>query len=79
MEEVKKELEGGIQLISPRQKLIKLVNRPDYGWDAVNEYEKDELAEDDGDAKQLEKAEKTAVQKAFKKPRAANRGGGIGT
>ena len=78
LEEVKKELEEGIQLISQQQKLIRLADRSDYGWDAVQEYEKDELAEDDDDAKRLEKAEKAAEQKAFKKRRAANRGGGQG-
>ena len=78
LEEAKKELEEGIQLISQRQKLIRLADRSDYGWDTVHEYEKDELAEDDDDAKRLEKAEKAAEQKAFKKRRAANRGGGRG-
>ena len=78
LDEAKKELEEGIQLIVQRQKLIRLADRLEYGWDAVNEYEKDELAEDDDDAKRLEKAEKAAEQKAFKKRRAAAHGGGRG-
>ena len=78
LDEAKKELEEGIQLIAQRQKLIRLADRSEYGWDAVNEYEKDELAEDDDDVKRLEKAEKAAEQKAFKKRRAVARGGGRG-
>ena len=78
LDEAKKELEEGIQLIAQRQKLIRLADRSEYGWDAVNEYEKDQLAEDDDDAKRLEKAEKAAEQKAFKKRRAAAHGGGRG-
>ena len=78
LEEAKKKLEEGIQAISQRQKLIRLADRSEFGWDAVNEYEKDELAEDDDDAKRLEKAEKAAEQKAFKKRRAASRGGSRG-
>lgn len=67
LDDAKKELEEGMQFIAQRQKLIWLADRSEYGWDAVNEYEKDELAEDDDDAKWLEKAEKAAEQKAFKK------------
>ena len=75
LDDTKKELEEGMQFIAQWQKLIRLADRSEYGWDAVNEYEKDELAEDDDDAKRLEKAEKVAEQKAFKKRRAAGRGG----
>ena len=75
LDDAKKELEEGMQFIAQRQKLIRLADRSEYGWDAVNEYEKDELAEDDDDAKRLEKAEKAAEQKAFRKRRAAGRGG----
>ena len=78
LDEAKKELEEGIQLTVQWQKLIRLTDGSEYGWDAVNEYEKDELAEDDDDAKWLEKAEKAAEQKAFKKRRETARGEGRG-
>ena len=38
----------------------------EFGWDGVKECETDKLAEDDDDAKCLEKAEKVAKQKALK-------------
>lgn len=76
LEQAKKELQEGIQTILQQQKLIRLADRLEYGWDAVNEYEKDKLAEDDDDAKHLEKAEKAAEQKALKKRKTATRSRG---
>ena len=61
-----KELKEGVDAILVRQKLIHLANRSEFGWDAVNEYETDELASNEDDAKRLEKAEKAAEQKALK-------------
>ena len=40
--------------------MIKLVDRSDYGWDIVNEYETDELAEDSKGEKHISKAVKAA-------------------
>ena len=45
------------------QILIWLADHSEYGWDAVKEYETDELAADNDDAKHLEKAEKAAEQR----------------
>ena len=70
LDKAKKELEEGIQTTLQHQKLIRLTDHSEFSWDTVNEYEKDELAEDDDDMKHLEKAKKAAEQKAFKKQRA---------
>ena len=75
LDQAKAELQEGMQAITQCQKLIRLADRSEFGWDAVNEYEKDELADNDDDARRLEKAEKAAEQKALKKRRAAPRGG----
>ena len=51
------ELQEGAKALVFRQKLIKLADQLDFGRDAVKEYETDELAEDDDNAKRLEKAD----------------------
>ena len=62
-----------------RQKLIRLADHSEFGWEAVNEYETDELAANEDDAKRLEKAEKAAEQKVLKRKKAAySQGGGRG-
>ena len=61
------ELQEGAKALAFRQKLIQLADRSEFGWDAVKEYETDKLAENDDDAKRLEKAEKSAEQKALKR------------
>ena len=61
-----KELQEGVKALVFRQKLIQLADQSEFGWDAVKEYETDELAENDDDAKRLEKAEKSAKQKVLK-------------
>ena len=73
-----KELKEGVDTILVRQKLIHLADRSEFGWDAVNEYEADELASNEDDAKRLEKAEKAAKQKALNKKKAAYSRGGRG-
>ena len=65
------ELQEGSKALVFRQKLIRLADRSEFGWDAVKEYETDELAENEDDAKQLEKAEKSAEQKALKRKKSA--------
>ena len=71
-----KELKEGVEAILVRQKLIHLAGCSEFGWDAVNEYEADELASNEDDTKRLEKAEKAAEQKALKKKKAAYSRGG---
>ena len=67
LEKAKEELTKGLILIASRQKRIKITDRSEFGWGTVDEYEDDELAFDDDDAKRLEKAEKAAAAKAAKK------------
>ena len=47
-----------------RQKLMRIVDHSDLGWQVVDAYESDELASGDEDAKHIEKAEKVAEQRA---------------
>ena len=73
------ELQEGAKAIHMRQKLIRIADRSDLGWQVVEAYESDELASDDEDAKRLEKAQKSAEQKDLKNKRkkaaASQRGG----
>ena len=60
LEKANRELEQGLQLISARQKWIRVADRSEFGWATVDEYEQDALAENEDNAKRLEKAEKAA-------------------
>ena len=72
-----KELQEGAKAIHTRQKLIRIADRLDLGWQVVEAYESDELTWDDEDTKCLEKAQKSAEQKDLKnKKKAASRRGG---
>ena len=63
LETVKAELEEGKTLIEKRQKLNKIADRSNYGWQTVNEYLSDDLASDSADEKRFSKAEKNAEKK----------------
>ena len=67
LERAKEALKKGRKIISDRQKLIKIADRSEHGWGVVQEYTADELAEDSGDEKRLEKAERAAELKAAKR------------
>ena len=69
LQRAKEELQKDLTLLADRQKRIKLADRSEYGWALVDEYEDDELASDDNDAKRIEKA---AATKAWKRKKAAN-------
>jgi len=69
LQKARDELDKGLTLLAGRQKRIKLADRSEYGW---AEYEDDELASDEDDAKRIEKAEKTVAAKALKKKKAPN-------
>ena len=64
MTKMTKALEEGMELLVTRQKLIKLADRSEYGWQVVAEYEEDELASGSEDEKKIERAEKAAERKA---------------
>ena len=66
LDKAKRELEQGLQLISARQKRIKVADQSEFGWATVDEYEQDTLAENEDDAKRLEKAEKVVSLKLAK-------------
>ncbi len=57
------DLEQVIKDINYRNKLIKLADKSDLGWKVVEEYEKDDLAENSGDEKRIKKSFKDAEAK----------------
>ena len=74
LEKAKKAITEGMSSIQDRQKLIRIADRSDFGWDVVQEYQADELAADSDDEKKLSKAEKAAEQKSQKRKRGAASG-----
>ncbi|XP_011405606.1 PREDICTED: uncharacterized protein LOC100639089 [Amphimedon queenslandica] len=56
-----------MNLVTHRQKLIKLADRSEHGWRVVKEYESDSLAENEDDEKRIVKAEKAAASAAAAK------------
>jgi len=69
LQNLKTELQEGIQAISVRQKWIKVADWSNYGWVTVEEYINDELASDSEDEKCLFKTERNAERKALKRKR----------
>ena len=67
--EARKCLKKGRQLLAERQKLIRIANWSELRWGVVAEYTADELADDSGDEKRLEKAKWAAEHKASKRKR----------
>ena len=51
------------RLLQHRNKLIRLEDKSDSGWQVVEEYEQDELASDSGDEKKICQAEFHAARK----------------
>ena len=51
------------KFIRKRQKLIKLADKSEEGWLAVDEYESDELTDDSADEKRIKKAQEKAARK----------------
>ena len=59
----KEELNEGISLLNNRQKLVKLADKSEFGWVTVQEYVRDDLADDEADVSKIKKAEKRAAAK----------------
>ncbi|CAH3145985.1 unnamed protein product [Porites lobata] len=57
----------------PGLPVIKLADKGEAGWLAVDEYESDELAEDSADKKRIRKAQDKAVGKKFQMAKSASR------
>ena len=51
IDKAKEELKQGLDMIAARQKRIKVADRSEYGWATVNEYEQDQLAADEEEAR----------------------------
>ena len=51
LDKVKESLEKGENLLAERQKHILLVDKSDYGWMVIQEYKKNDLADDSDDEK----------------------------
>ena len=62
-----KVLDDGMELLTTQQKLIRIADRSELGWNVVDEYEANELASGSEDEKKLERAERTAERNAVKK------------
>ena len=56
LKKVKQKLQKGLVLLAGCQKRIKMAHCSKLGWAVVDEYEDDELASDENDAKKIEKA-----------------------
>ena len=56
-------------LLHKRQKLIKLADSSEAGWDAVQEYESQDIASDDEDDKKIHNARAAASRKRKQKER----------
>ena len=68
-----------IKLIARRQKLIKLADKSETGWLAVDEYQSDELTEDSADEKRIRKAQDKAVRRKFQMAKSASRSRSTGS
>jgi len=56
LDKVKESLEKGENFLAERQKHILLADKSDYGWMAIQEYKKNDLADDSDDEKKIIRA-----------------------
>ena len=71
LDKTKEAIDKGKVLLLERQKLIRLADKPPFGWKTVLEYKKHDLAEDEEDEKKIYRAEARAAReyKKFSSPR----------
>ena len=60
-EKAKDKLEEGMNLIKKRQKLIKIADREEHGWEVAKCYKSDNLATDSEDEKRLSRSRRQAA------------------
>ena len=63
LDKVKESVEKGENLLAERQKHILLANKSEYGWMVIQEYKKNDLADDPDDEKKIIRAEARARTK----------------
>ena len=60
-ETAKKEMEAGKAILTKQQKLIRIADREEHGWEVVKHYLSDDLADDSSDEKDINRARKEAL------------------
>lgn len=70
LDKAKMALGEGLELLASRQKLIKIVDRSEFGLGVVAGYEADDLASDSDNEKKLEKVERNVERKMMKRRKA---------
>ena len=58
-----KTLDLVVKKVEKRDKLIKIADKSEFGWETVNEYMSDDVASDNEDRKRIKRAEERAEQK----------------
>ena len=61
LQEAKEAMKTGRDLMLKQQKLIRIADREEHGWDVVKHYESDYLASDSDDEKNLKRARREAL------------------
>ena len=61
LEAAKKSLEAGRKILLKQQKLVKMADREDNGWEVVRHYISDDLADDSDDEKDIRRARREAL------------------
>ena len=61
LDDAKSALEKGMKLMKTQQKLIKMADREEHGWEVVRYYVSDDLASDSDDEKAINRARREAL------------------